>query len=167
MHQGKAADAEGYFRQAIATAPELPDAYLGLGMSELREGKTDDAERALSKALKLDPKIPSAHMFLGIAQLTIAIAKFEKSAASTSGKAPDAPKKPAAVPLNPIDKFLGAPAPEKPRKDGEDNAWRRNKKPSPTPAYVFAALFATLYVIGRILEARLIRNLFKKSLLGS
>jgi tetratricopeptide (TPR) repeat protein len=68
MHQGKAADAESYFRQAIAAAPELPDAYLGLGMSELREGKTGDAEHALSRALELDPEIPSAHMFLGIAQ---------------------------------------------------------------------------------------------------
>jgi tetratricopeptide (TPR) repeat protein len=68
MHQGNAADAESYFRQATAAAPELPDAYLGLGMSELREGKTDDAERALSKAVELAPKMPGTHMFLGIAQ---------------------------------------------------------------------------------------------------
>jgi tetratricopeptide (TPR) repeat protein len=68
MHQGKAADAEGYFRQATVAAPDLPDAYLGLGMSELREGKTEEAEHALSKALALDPKMPGAHMFLGIAQ---------------------------------------------------------------------------------------------------
>lgn len=110
-------------------------------------------------------------LFLGVAQLTIAMIKLQKpsaEAAGTSGKAADAPKKPAAaVPLNPIDKFLGAPEPEKPKKNGEDGAGRRNKKPSPTPAYVFAAIFATLYVIGRLLEARLVRNLFKKSLLGS
>jgi tetratricopeptide (TPR) repeat protein len=68
MQQGNAAEAEGYFRQAIAAAPKLPDAYLGLGMSQIREGKIDDAEHALSKALELDPKTPGAHMFLGIAQ---------------------------------------------------------------------------------------------------
>jgi tetratricopeptide (TPR) repeat protein len=68
MHQGNAADAEKYFRQAVAAAPELPDAYLGLGMSQLRQGKTDDAERALSKAVELDAKLPGAYMFLGIAQ---------------------------------------------------------------------------------------------------
>jgi len=68
MHQGKTKDAEGLFRQATKAAPELPDAYLGLGMSELREGKIDDAENALSRALQLDPKLPGAHMFLGIAQ---------------------------------------------------------------------------------------------------
>jgi tetratricopeptide (TPR) repeat protein len=68
MHQGKAADAEGFFRQATVAAPELPDAYMGLGMAELREGKTDDAEHALSKAVELNPAAPGAHMFLGIAQ---------------------------------------------------------------------------------------------------
>lgn len=68
MHQGKPADAEGYFRQAAATAPALPDAHFGLGMAELREGKPEDAERALVKALELNPNIAGAHMFLGIAQ---------------------------------------------------------------------------------------------------
>ena len=112
-------------------------------------------------------------LFLGIAQFTIAMGKFQKpatEAAGTSGKASDASKKSAAkdavVPLNPIDKFLGAPAPEKPKK-GEDRPGGRDKKPSPTPAYVFAAFFAILYVVGRILEDWLIKRLFKKSLLGS
>jgi len=68
MHQGKPAEAESFFRQATIAAPDLPDAHLGLGMSELREGKTDDAERELSKALQLSPNMPGAHMFLGIAQ---------------------------------------------------------------------------------------------------
>jgi hypothetical protein len=119
-----------------------------------------------------------APLFLGIAQFTIVMGKFQKPAtevAGTSGKAAKASKKPAAkadadkaapAPLNPIDKFLGAPAPEKPKK-GEEKPGRRNKKPSPTPAYVFAAIFATLYVIGRILEDRLIKTLFRKRLLGS
>ena len=119
-----------------------------------------------------------APLFLGIAQFTIALGKFQKPAtevAGSSGKAANASKKHAAktdadkaapVPLNPIDKFLGAPAPEKPKK-GEEEPGRRNKKPSPTPAYVFAAIFATLYIVGRILEDRLIKVQFKKRLLDS
>ena len=68
MHQGKPADAESYFRQAVTAAPTLPDAYLGLGMSELRQGKADEAQSALSKALELNPNLKGAHLFLGICQ---------------------------------------------------------------------------------------------------
>jgi hypothetical protein len=113
-------------------------------------------------------------LFVGIAQLTIVMGKLEKpsaEAAGKSGKASDASKKAARkkaeVPMNPIDKALGAPAPEKPGKKDADKAEGRNKKPSPTPAYVFAAIFATLYVVGRVLEDRLVKTLFKKRLLGS
>jgi hypothetical protein len=113
-------------------------------------------------------------LFVGLAQLTIALGKFEKPSTETagkSGKASDAQKKAAAkkpeMPMSPIDKALGSPAPEKPGKDGADKAGGRNKKPSPTPAYVFAGIFATLYVVGRILEEKLIRSLFRKRLLGS
>jgi hypothetical protein len=102
-------------------------------------------------------------LFLGIAQLTIVVVKHQKP----STDAAKSKKKDAQVPMNPIDKALGAPAPEKPKKDGADKAEGKNKKPSPTPAYVFAAIFAALYVVGRILEDRLIKALFKKSLLGS
>ena len=111
-------------------------------------------------------------LFLGVAQLTIALGKLEKSsteAAGKSGKASDASKKrakkDAVAPMNPIDKALGAPAPEKRGKKGKDE--KDKKKPSPTPAYVFAAIFATLYVVGRVLEDRLVKTLFKKRLLGS
>ena len=118
-------------------------------------------------------------LFLGIAQLTIFIGKQQKpssEAASASGKAAKAHKKSAAkdaakkqtvVPLNPIDKALGAPAPEKPGKNGGDDDEGGGKKPSPTPAYVFAAIFAALYVVGRILEDRMVRALFKRNLRGS
>jgi hypothetical protein len=68
------------------------------------------------------------------------------------------------VPLNPVDNFLGAPAPEKPKKD--DAGGGHGKKASPTAAYVFAGIFAALYVIGRILEDRLIRTVFRKALLS-
>ncbi len=113
-------------------------------------------------------------LFLGIAQFTIFLGRFDKpstEAAATAKKGTDARKKLASkvtdVPMNPIDKALGAPAPEKPGKDGADKPGGRDKKPSPTPAYVFAGIFAVLYVVGRILEDRLIKALFRKSLLGS
>ena len=86
IHQGKPADAESYFQQAIAAAPQLPDAYLGLGMSELRQGKTGEAEVALEKATELAPRLPGAHMFLGIAQyqrnqLDAALASLQREVA--------------------------------------------------------------------------------------
>lgn len=102
-------------------------------------------------------------LFLAIAQLTITLDRFQKP----STEAASAAKKPMTVmPMNPIDKMLGAPAPEKPGKDGGDMPGKRGKKPSPAPAYVFAAIFATLYGAGRILEDRLARALFRKRLLG-
>lgn len=112
-------------------------------------------------------------LFLAFAQVTIALNAFEKprsTAASPAGKAKSAPKKPAAketiAPMNPIDKALGAPAPDKPDGGDTDEDSPKSKKPSPTPAYVFAGIFVALYVVGRILEDRLIKSLFKKRLSG-
>ena len=105
-------------------------------------------------------------LFLAFGQITIAIGKLEKASTETAGKseaAKKAEKKDVAPPQNAIDKALGSPAPEKPKKDGAG----KDKKPSPTSAYVFAGMFAALYVIGRILEDRLVKRLFKKSLLSS
>ncbi|WP_174297051.1 hypothetical protein [Sphingomonas bacterium] len=112
-------------------------------------------------------------LFLGIAQLTISLGKLEKPSTEVAGKSGKsaAGKKPVVrktvVPMNPLDKALGAPAPEKPGKDDADKADKKHKKPSPTAAYVFAAIFATLYLVGRVLEDRLLRGLLKKRLLGS
>ena len=103
-------------------------------------------------------------MFLGFAQLTIMVGDYQKAsaeAAKKSEKAKKPDKSDLALPQSSIDKALGAPAPEKPKKDEKKD----DKGPSPTPAYVFAAIFATLYVVGRILEDRLITNLFRKRLL--
>lgn len=102
-------------------------------------------------------------LFLGFAQLTITLNKFEKPSTEASKKSA---KRDVVLPMNPIDKALGAPAPEKPKKEekGKDG---KGKGPSPTPAYVFAAIFAVLYVVGRIFEGRLVRSLFRKSLLGA
>ncbi len=105
-------------------------------------------------------------LFLGFAQLTIVAGKFQSS--PTEAEKAEAKKKEAKntpLPMNAIDKFLGAPAPEKPGK--KDTKEEDDKKPSPTPAYVFAGIFAALYVVGRILEDRLVKTLFRKRLLGA
>lgn len=98
-------------------------------------------------------------LFLTFAQFTIAMGKFDKPSAQTASKKSD--EKDAALPQHPIDKALGAPAPEKPKKQDEDS---ESKKYSPTAAYVFAALFAILYVVGRVLEDRLIKRLLSRKL---
>lgn len=100
-------------------------------------------------------------LFLSFAGLTVAIGKLEKPSTEKSKKDD---KKDKVLPQNAIDKFLGAPAPEKPKKDKKTDD---DKKPKPTTAYVFAAIFAALYVVGRILEDRLVKSLFKKKLAGS
>lgn len=101
-------------------------------------------------------------LFLAFAQFTVVIGKYEKPPAENAAR--DAEKKKAEVPMNPIDKALGAPAPEKPGKDDKDKS--KDKKHSPTSAYVFAAMFAALYVVGRVFEDRLVKALFRKRLLG-
>jgi hypothetical protein len=94
-------------------------------------------------------------LFLGIAQITVVISNFEKPT-------PHEEKKHADTPMNPIDKALGAPEPDnsKKKEDKDDD-----KKLSPKAAYIFSGIFAILYVVGRILEDRLMKARFKKRLL--
>jgi len=120
-------------------------------------------------------------LFLAFAQLNIAIGVLDKPTAAEEAaekkKKEEDEKKQAARQLHPIDRFLGAPAPEKPKTDAEKKKEEAKKKaageeeedegPSPTSSYVFAAIFAALYVGGRTLEAWLARRLFKKRLLAS
>lgn len=114
-------------------------------------------------------------LFLAFAQLTIVVGQYQKPAAEAedkvgkdSKKSKKDDKKDAEVPMNPIDKALGAPPPDKPDKDKKkDKEKEEDDKPSPTPAYVFAAIFATLYIVGRILEERLVKSLFRKRLSGA
>lgn len=104
-------------------------------------------------------------LFLGIAQLTLSVAALQKPATKAEmAKAKASANKKARLPMNPLDMALGAPAPEDPaKKDKKDE----DKKPTPTSAYVFSGIFATLYVVGRLLEDRLVRGLFRRSLSGS
>jgi hypothetical protein len=110
-------------------------------------------------------------LFLGFAQLNVTVGKYEKAKAEAAEKAEGAKKKKdekkdeEVKPLHPIDKFLGAPEPEKPKKDEKKKKEDENDKFSPTPAYVFAGIFAALYVIGRWLEAWLVNRRFRQRLL--
>jgi hypothetical protein len=109
--------------------------------------------------------------FLAIAQLTIEVGKRQKPPVEKAEKV----DKLAAIPLHPIDKFLGAPEPEKDKPVGKDKASKAKaaaeqaekvkKKFSPTPAYVFAGMFAFLYLVGRILEDRLLLRLLRTRLM--
>ncbi len=63
--------------------------------------------------------------------------------------------------------MAGAPAPESLKKKADDASKKDDKKTKPTSAYVFAGIFAVLYLIGRFLEDRLIKAQFRKRLLGA
>lgn len=105
-------------------------------------------------------------LFLAFAQLTILAGDLQKPAAEDTAKKEKAEKP--EVPMNPIDKALGAPAPEKKDKDKDKSKDKeKDKKPSPTPSYVFAGIFAALYVAGRLIEDRMVRGLFRRSLAGA
>lgn len=118
-------------------------------------------------------------LFLSFAGLNMALGELHRPKTEQAKKAAEAKekaeeekkKKKAEVPMNPVDKFLGAPEPEKPKdkekgKDGKEKDKGDDKKPPTTPAFVFAGIFFTLYVVGRILESWLIRSLFRKALAG-
>lgn len=68
MRRGSSAEAEKYFTQATAEAPQLADAFLDLGLVQLRESKPQAAEKSLAKAIELNPDLGGAHLFLGIAR---------------------------------------------------------------------------------------------------
>ena len=110
-------------------------------------------------------------LFLGFAQLNISVGKYEKAKAEAAEKADAAKKKKdekkdeEVKTLHPIDKFLGAPEPEKPKKDKKKEK-DENDKFSPTAAYVFAGIFATLWLVGRLLEAWLVKRRFRRLLWG-
>ena len=68
IHEGRFAEAEVQFSEALRANPDSANAYLGLGMTWLREGHGDKAEDSLQHAVRLSPTLPGAHLFLGIAQ---------------------------------------------------------------------------------------------------
>lgn len=110
-------------------------------------------------------------LFLAFGQLTVVLGKMDTPASEEKEKeGKDAKTSPEAT-MNPIDKWLGAPEPEKKEdkdadKKGDKKEEAKNKRFSPTSAYVFAGIFAVLYLVGRVLEARLVRGLFRRRLAG-
>ena len=119
-------------------------------------------------------------LFLALAGISVGLNMIDKptaaEAAAAKREAEEKEKKFAALPQHPIDSFLGAPAPEKPKTDAEKKKEEARKKAAgedepqsdhnPIPAYVFAGIFVALYIGGRILEAWLIKRLFRKRLAG-
>lgn len=97
-------------------------------------------------------------LFLALAQANVLLGKLDHAAPAEQAKA----KPKAKIELNPIDKLLGAPEPDNTKK--ADDMDEGGKKHSPTPGYVFAGIFVALYVIGRVLEDRLVRSLFARRL---
>lgn len=108
-------------------------------------------------------------LFLLFAQVTLYTGEMQKAKAAAEAKAEKAKAKPKKPPkpeivLNPIDVALGAPAPKTRKQMAKEKAEKEKEPVSATPAYVFAGIFAALYLIGRILEARLANRLFRKAL---
>ncbi len=106
-------------------------------------------------------------MFIAFGQIIVGVGMLTKPDTEQADKKKKDEKEKVRE-LHWIDQMLGAPAPEKPKKDKKDEKKEDGGKDrfSPTSAYVFAGLFALLYVIGRILEDRLIRRRFLRSLTG-
>jgi hypothetical protein len=131
------------------------------------------AYRMVSKALLFCFLAPL--LFIAFGQMIVGIGMLEGPPTAAEEKAMELKKKEEEKKvrtLHPIDTFLGAPAPEKPNADekskdkskSKDKDKDKDNKQSPTAAYVFAALFAILYGVGRVLEDRLIKMRFRRSL---
>ncbi len=104
-------------------------------------------------------------LFLGFAQAAVTINAWEKAseaAEKAKGKPADEKKQTKPVPkLNPVDEFLGAPAPEDPAKKKKEEDEGRH---APEPGYFLAGLFFALYLLGRWLEPWLARRRLRAAL---
>ena len=112
-------------------------------------------------------------LFLAFGQIIVGVSMLEGEPTAAEKKAEELKKKEEEKKvrtLHPIDQFLGAPAPEKPKADekakkDKEKEKEKSKTQFPKAAYVFAGLFAILYGVGRVLEDRLIKMRFRRSLL--
>lgn len=105
-------------------------------------------------------------LFLGFAQMAIAINAWEAAGEDASQKAEKKEEKPKPVKkLNPVDEFLGAPAPEDPSKKKKDEK-KDEGRHSPDEGYVLAGVFAAIYLVGRWLEPFLVRRRLRAALAG-
>jgi hypothetical protein len=107
-------------------------------------------------------------LFLGFAQAAVLINSWEASGIEASEKASakkDDEKPKAVKKLHPVDEFLGAPAPEDPKKKKEEK--KDKGRHSPDEGYAMAGLFALIYLVGRWLEPFLVRRRLRAFLAGS
>jgi hypothetical protein len=104
-------------------------------------------------------------LFIGFAQLAVAINTWEKAGAEATAKPKEDDKPKPVKTLNPVDQFLGAPAPEDPnkKKDEKEDEGRH----SPNGGYFMAGLFALIYLVGRWLEPWLVRRRLRAALATS
>ena len=160
--------------------PAAQDQLATFSRGELEVSEADGRPRLhyrlVSPALLLVFLAPL--FFLAIAQATVLVSELERPSAAEKAKMEkekaekekEAEKEDPAE-LNPVDQWLGAPQPEtleekkqrelEQKKDKDEDA-----KHSPKPAYVLAAIFAALYLVGRWLEPFLLRRRLRKVLLG-
>ncbi|HKD70699.1 MAG TPA: FG-GAP-like repeat-containing protein [Candidatus Acidoferrum sp.] len=66
MNQGKSADAQKYFEQALAAAPDFAEAKMNLGIALLAQQKLEQARAALEQAAAALPNDPYAWYNLGL-----------------------------------------------------------------------------------------------------
>ncbi|MFO1024974.1 MAG: tetratricopeptide repeat-containing glycosyltransferase family protein [Acetobacteraceae bacterium] len=64
--QGRAAEAESFYRRALHLEPEFVTAWMNLGLAHMELGNLDAAEEFEREALRLDPDLPDAHNHLGM-----------------------------------------------------------------------------------------------------
>lgn len=101
-------------------------------------------------------------LFLGFAQVAIAINDWEKAGAEVAEKSKEEDKPKPVRKLNPVDEFLGAPAPEDPNAKKDDK--KDKGRHSPDEGYFMAGLFALIYGVGRWLEPFLVRRRLRAAL---
>jgi len=67
QNRGRGAEAETFYRAALALSPERPDSWANLGLTMLREGRAAEAVECERQALRIEPDNTEALNNLGIA----------------------------------------------------------------------------------------------------
>ncbi len=65
FQEGKAAEAETFYRAALSLAPGRPDSWTALGLAILTQGRAGEAVPCVRESLRLDPANPETHNMLG------------------------------------------------------------------------------------------------------
>jgi tetratricopeptide (TPR) repeat protein len=68
-NHGKLAEAIPLFRQAIAVAPDYPDAYFNLGFTYWNMGRKPDAHEPFARAVQLNPDDARSRYMLGLSYI--------------------------------------------------------------------------------------------------